>query len=870
MQTSHRAFGVIVALASALLLALPGPAVAKPSSDSIDAVGVTPPVNTVRQWLGLNDFNGTLYRKDYTLRGVGEKIEVWVASDLAFPTGDCRSTDTTAITDTQIADLISQFDDSIYPSQTSAFQQPPDRDGSNSGLGSDPDGQGGDYTGEGDNLVVLIDNIRDEDYYDIASAEDEIQGFFSAQFADLFDRNVVTLDAFDWAHRTGANPADEPSGDPCTDRPAQPRLYESILSQDLQHLTQSGIDPAEAKWVTEGLAAFTPLMSGYFDPTLQPGQRDANRDLVCFAGYGQTPTPHDASPEACGGPENSLNLWTEGEHADRGHALALMIYLRDRFGIDFLSRLNGDAANQGLDSLEAALQDEGAEMYEVLHDFRTMLLVDKAIGESPEGTMTGAAKERVTSASLRSSINLASPESHSGPGAPPNGADFVRLEDSEGGPLGGSELEALAFSGAELMEPEPLRWLSDLDTSGDGQGEVLWSGNGSNFDASAVIAVTVPNADPTLRFEAKYGAEFGYDYGYVMVSTDGGETYSMVAGDKTVTGPLGPALNGTTNDFETHTFDLSAYAGQSIHLGFRYVSDGGVNEGGLRIDDIRVGATVVSDGTNLDEFKDPTEIRPIPVDNWNLRIVGIDAAAESATQVEVDGQYSATLSDAQLGKLAAFPTLVAVVSHDDPSGTKESGANYTLDATEGVNPGLPDDPGQDPQPEPEPDPQPRPDQKPEPKPAPAPPSPLGPILDRASVKKNARCVGARRGRATRRDVTVRFTLNRDAKVTLRLQRRVRPKSRAIRFCPKPRTRRLPRVTYRNRIRFNHRSAPRQVKRTLSFPTGPQRIKLLKTLRAKRIVPGRYRVLIVARATDGKRSTRKALPLLVLKRSGGRS
>ena len=53
--------------------------------------GVTPPVGTVRQWLGRDDAQGTLYRKDYVLRGVGDKIEVWVAIDLSFPAGDCRS-----------------------------------------------------------------------------------------------------------------------------------------------------------------------------------------------------------------------------------------------------------------------------------------------------------------------------------------------------------------------------------------------------------------------------------------------------------------------------------------------------------------------------------------------------------------------------------------------------------------------------------------------------------------------------------------------------------------------------------------------------------------------------------------------------------
>src|SRR4051812_16307217 len=32
------------------------------------AAAETPPVGTVRQWLGLDDFQGRLYRKDYTLR----------------------------------------------------------------------------------------------------------------------------------------------------------------------------------------------------------------------------------------------------------------------------------------------------------------------------------------------------------------------------------------------------------------------------------------------------------------------------------------------------------------------------------------------------------------------------------------------------------------------------------------------------------------------------------------------------------------------------------------------------------------------------------------------------------------------------------
>ena len=95
------------------------------------AAAPTPPIGTVRQWLALDDFNGTLYRKDYTLRGVGDKIEVWVANDTAFPAGDCRGAASTVVTEAQVDRLVSEFDGNMYPKETATFSTPPDRDGTN-------------------------------------------------------------------------------------------------------------------------------------------------------------------------------------------------------------------------------------------------------------------------------------------------------------------------------------------------------------------------------------------------------------------------------------------------------------------------------------------------------------------------------------------------------------------------------------------------------------------------------------------------------------------------------------------------------------------------------------------------------------------
>ncbi|MBP2329883.1 hypothetical protein JOF56_010268 [Kibdelosporangium banguiense] len=651
------------------------------------AAAATPPVGTVRQWLGLDDTTGSAYRKDYTLRGVGQKIEVWVANDRAYPAGDCRAQipGSTDVTDAQVADLINEFDNNMFPKETSAFSTPPDRDGSHATIA-------GDFTGDGDKTVTLIDNVRDDNFYDFPAHPTQIAGFFSAFFNEVFDRNVMTIDAFDWAHRTGANPVDAPTNDLCTSRPARPRLYEGVFAHEWQHLLHYYTDPFEGNWINEGLSDFAQTLVGYVDGKATVFDRGADSHLYCFQGFGIVQTPFNTNPRDCGGPENSLNLWGDGDNpnavlADYGIAYSFMLFLYDRYGLDIMSKLHRDGAKQGLASLDAALDAEGApDMYKVLHDFQSMALLDKIV-ESRHGIVLGVDKKRVTTPSLRSTLNLANTTLNRTPGAAPNGADYVPLQGADKKVIPGWNLRSLSFEGAKTLPSLPLKWTSvtnDADRPGNA---VLWSGDGNNTNATAVLSVTVPTADPTLRFLAKYGAEFGFDYGYVVVSTDGGATYTPVAGDKTVPAPLGPGLNGTTAGFQPHTFNLSAYAGQTVLLGFQYVSDGGVNEGGLKIDDVTLGGAAVSDGANIAAFKSPTQIRPTPVHNWNVKLIGINEKYSFALQLESNGKSTINLNRTQLLLMSAFPTVVAVVAYDEPTEQVAQYAPYKLTANGVVQPG---------------------------------------------------------------------------------------------------------------------------------------------------------------------------------------
>jgi len=624
----------------------------RPRPESRAAEPATPTVGAVREWLGLDERTGKFYRKNYALRAVGRHIEVWVAQDIAFPAADCRK-DSVVVTDAQLAALVKEFDETIYPQETTTFSTPPDRNGTDAAVD-------GDFTGDGDKTVTLVDNIRDENYFTFPKAVTYVAGFFSAQLNELLDRNVMTIDAYDWKHRLGADPADDPTDDLCTSRPARPRLYEATFAHEWQHLLEYYADPDEESWVNEGLSDFAQTLVGYVDGRTTVYDRGHDSHLICFQGFGPVQTPYNANPRDCGGPQNSLNLWDEGAPsevlADYGNAYQFMLYLHDRFGLAAISMLHRDRLRRGLAGVQAALPT-GTALYDVLHDYQTMTLVDKIVGE-PGGTMVGVSAARVTSGSVRSTINLANKSDYDMPGAGPNGADYVPLP---------TPLKSVEFSGAKTLPPLPTGWTVAHRT--------LFSGNLVDLDSHAVRAVRVPAGKPRLTLDTAYANENGYDFGYVTVSTDGGKTFTAIAGDRTTQGPLGPGLTGASGKVVTAGYDLKAYAGKKVLLGLRYVSDGAVNQGGWRIGKITLGGRTISDGSNLKGWVSPTALVPTPVHAWHVTLAGL--ADKRARLVP--------LKDFAL--LADYPQVVAIVAYDEPTETVRQYAPYKLTVNGVLQPG---------------------------------------------------------------------------------------------------------------------------------------------------------------------------------------
>ena len=294
--------------------------------------GTTPPVGTQRTWLILDDAFGRYRLATFTLKAVGPKSEVWVQNNLSFPTGDCRNDGSrNVITQEQVDYLGGQFETNMFPKESATFSVPPDRDGTHATLPAQLGLPSNYYEGESDNVVILISNVRDTNYYDTNNAHQftYIAGFFSSQLNTFFDRNVMTVDAFDWLHRTGANPPNEPvAGDPCASKPARPFLYEGVFAHEYQHLLEYYESPGEQSWVNEGLSDFAIKLTGYGQPEAPITDQRFDSHIQCFLGWLGVATPANPNPRD-GGPENSLTLWSDqgdGEIlCDYGAAYSFML-----------------------------------------------------------------------------------------------------------------------------------------------------------------------------------------------------------------------------------------------------------------------------------------------------------------------------------------------------------------------------------------------------------------------------------------------------------------------------------------------------------------------------------------------------------------
>ena len=123
-----------------------------------------------------------------------------------------------------------------------------------------------------------------------------------------------------------------------------------------------------------------------------------------------------------------------------------------------------------------------------------------------------------------------------------------------------------------------------------------FSGSGNDLDNKMSRSVTLPAGVVSLSAKVKYDIELDWDYAYLTVNGT-----SVATNLSTNTNPNGQNFgNGITNNsggaWVDLTADLSAYAGQTVDIGFRYWTDGAVAPAGLFVDDIAISGQALDGG----------------------------------------------------------------------------------------------------------------------------------------------------------------------------------------------------------------------------------------------------------------------------------
>jgi hypothetical protein len=216
-------------------------------------------------------YGGIFFTFGYMLRYADSNVEIWVQTNLnwgrvspwtgTFPyPPEWRTNPPKGPTDLQLQYLASEWGNNILPEETAFFGAPLTHDGTNAqapglfGLPADY------YAGAGNRQVILVCNIRDENYYlpnyggPGSAYPYKIIGVHISEYEDYYyDRNVVTIDAISFDRQCGPPGYTWPDA---TGPVTAPYAYESTIAHEYQHLLHHEYAPGDATFMNEGCSMY--------------------------------------------------------------------------------------------------------------------------------------------------------------------------------------------------------------------------------------------------------------------------------------------------------------------------------------------------------------------------------------------------------------------------------------------------------------------------------------------------------------------------------------------------------------------------------------------------------------------------------------
>jgi immune inhibitor A len=335
--------------------------------------------------------------------------------------------------------------------------------------------------------------------------------------------------------------------------------YDGILAHEFQHMIHWHQDRNEDTWVNEGLSELASHLNGY----------DVGGSDWLFMME----------------PDTQLNAWGDSPSESGAHygaSYLFMTYFLGRFGEETTRQAVASPAN-GIVGFNAILGSAGLTFDEVFADWVVAnYLDDTAISQGRYGYKNLDPGRAEIGAIAESYPIEASATVHQ------YAADYMELRGQGGLTVG--------FQGSTQVR---------LTAADPHSGSfVWWSNRGDDSDMTLTRRFDLSGLDrATLTFWTWYDIEEDWDFAYVEVSTDQGQTWDVLRGNYTTdrnksgnsfgqayTGLSGaPAgTKGGTANWVQDTIDLSPYAGRVILLRFEHITDDAVNHSGLVLDDIAI------------------------------------------------------------------------------------------------------------------------------------------------------------------------------------------------------------------------------------------------------------------------------------------
>lgn len=578
-----------------------------------------------KQFLGYD--NGSYYFKNYTLRALGENVEVWVANDLSFP--DERPAH--VVTQEQVDILRDEFDNNIYQIDTEFFGTPDSHTGENAQLsawGYVPENYYAPIDGK-ERVIMLVDNIRDEAYYD-ASYPFFIAGFYSSTYEGYFDRNIINIDTHSWETRLEST-------------------FFGTTAHEFQHLIHDDNDSMEETWINEGMSDFAEYLCGYGHPW----------------GHVNFFLDH---------PENSLVDWDEHYNAetgpetlaDYGQAYLMQLYLNDHYGKDFIQMLAKDE-DHGFASVNKVLYEFGAEIdfEELFRRFTIAVAIDNP--QTEDGIYN------FDSIDIR--VNYESAALFEKDGVPAWGGNYKAIDDS-------MKIQTIKFDGIDFL-PSPWEVVDDPFQSEE---KVFWGNEGHEKSNQIIFNANLSDLDKaTLKFDNFIDIEEQWDFGIVQVSIDNGESWTSLSNGNTRSDivPEGypaikenlPGFTGYYGDWVKEEFDLTPYVGNEVLINFNYMTDWGTNDSGWFIDNIEISEIgYYNDCSSMDGFYSIDEITETYVEYEvsfiNEKSLGVGTNEQFYEVLNIDPFNITEAEVITLKKFFSGGNNIMVIWYPAPAGTK--------------------------------------------------------------------------------------------------------------------------------------------------------------------------------------------------------